>query len=351
MENCLVKNSEYRTKLAQSGIPEFEFYSFANAFVAKHGRFPNLDEIPNSDSTKYVKNTLHIKKDNTAKIDDILSTTSSETIEEANIKLNDEYTDLEIKIFPLKTQAIVNIQRRPSEYRHNEIIESVQDRFINSRTLFNGIFNNLNELYGINLIPVDNQTLSTDTWSGIPEVKSSSAFVYNGDIYINTDNADIDAPIHELTHILLGSIRFKNPDLYFDMINSAKNFSNFKKMVKDNPNKTMSDNLEETFVQETAKYLAGLPSAIDNLDKNKLYEIHYNIKRLLDSALMGAYSVKSIKDSKLFNMSLADITKSVKSQLLESKFSGSLDDAALHRMLSNKKSELMRKGDLREECE
>ena len=30
---------------------------------------------------------------------------------------------------------------------------------------------------------------------------------------------------------------------------------------------------------------------------------------------------------------------------------GSLDDASLHRMLANKKSDLMKKGDLREECE
>jgi hypothetical protein len=55
----------------------------------------------------------------------------------------------------------------------------------------------------------------------IPEVLSAKAFVHNGKIYINTDRADIDAPIHEMTHMLLGSIRFKNPDLYFDLIENA----------------------------------------------------------------------------------------------------------------------------------
>ena len=34
------------------------------------------------------------------------------------------------------------------------------------------------------------------------------------------------------------------------------------------------------------------------------YELHYNIKRLLDSAIMGQYSVKSVNDSKLYNMSI-----------------------------------------------
>ena len=49
MTSCLIKNSEYRTKLAQSGISEDVFYSFANAFNQQYGRLPNLDEIPKSD--------------------------------------------------------------------------------------------------------------------------------------------------------------------------------------------------------------------------------------------------------------------------------------------------------------
>ena len=39
-------------------------------------------------------------------------------------------------------------------------------------------------------------------------------------------------------------------------------------------------------------------------EDNIKYELHYNMKRLLDSALMGQYSVKSIDESKLYNMSL-----------------------------------------------
>ena len=74
------------------------------------------------------------------------------------------------------------------------------------------------------------------------------------------------------------------------------------------------------------------------------------MKRLLDTALMGQYSVKSIPDSKLYRMSLADLAETVNSQMLETSFQGSLDDAALHRVLANTKSDLMKKGDLREDC-
>jgi len=40
----------------------------------------------------------------------------------------------------------------------------------------------------------------------------------------------------------------------------------------------------------------------------------------------------------------------VNSELIHGDNLGSLDDAALHRMLGNKKSELIKNGDLREDC-
>ena len=49
-------------------------------------------------------------------------------------------------------------------------------------------------------------------------------------------------------------------------------------------------------------------------------------------------------------MSLTDLAETVNSQLLEANFYGSLDDAALHRVLANTKSDLMKTGDLREDC-
>jgi hypothetical protein len=52
------------------------------------------------------------------------------------------------------------------------------------------------------------------------------------------------------------------------------------------------------------------------LDDNIKYELHYNIKRLLDSALMGQYSVKSLDESKLYNMSLKKLATIMQSMLL-----------------------------------
>lgn len=342
---CLIKDSEYRTKLAQSGIPESEFYPFANVFVAEHGRFPNLDEIPRADSRPYLKETLSLNESGVTTIDTILTNTQSSSIEEATVKLNDTHADLEVSILPLTTEAIVTVNQRPSEY----LIREPQQVEVspNMSVVYGNMFEKLKSLYGIKMIPITDYELSK---MNIPNAQNSSAFIYNGDIYINTDNARADAPIHELTHLLLGQVRFKNPDLYFSLVQQAEQFPDFYRRAQQYPNRTKSDVLEEVFVEEVGKYLARLDNQIDNLDQNIQYELHYGIKRLLDSALMGNYSVKSADNSQIYNMTLEELTKAVQSTIMQPFQLGSLSDSEVHRMLSNTKSELMKKGELVEEC-
>ena len=35
-----------------------------------------------------------------------------------------------------------------------------------------------------------------------------SAFILDGNIIVNSDIASVDAPVHELMHVLLGSLKF-----------------------------------------------------------------------------------------------------------------------------------------------
>lgn len=216
------------------------------------------------------------------------------------------------------------------------------------QSVFNNIFTKLNNLYGIQINTITDKELAQKNWE--PEIQITNAFIKDGNIYINTDHAKADAPIHELTHLLLGSVRFKNPDIYFKIVESAQQFPNFQQFQQQNPNRAMNDILEEAFVTEMAKYLAGEKSIIEQLPQNVIYELHYNMKRLLDSAFMGQYSVKSIPNSQLYSLSLSELTTILNSNLLESNFSGSLDEAMQHRILANTKEDLIKKGDLREEC-
>ena len=345
MSSCLIPNSEYRTKLAQSGMSEEAFYRETNWFMNKYGRFPNLDEIPRADSSKHLQDTLHIKNGGTS-IENILESTGKNSIREATISLNDTYTDLDIDILPLNTTALVYSKNRPSPYMQLAEPRHIIDPNPNASVVFSKLLNKLSNNYGIGLNIIHDTDLKQ---FNLGQDNQVSAFVNNGNIYINVDVADVDAPIHELTHILLGSIRFKNPDLYFELVKTVENFSDLQARLLNQAGKVKSDAYEEIFVEEVGRYLSGLKSEIDNLPKNIQYELHYNIKRLLDTALMGQYSVKSISNENLYKMSLSQLVKSVNSMILEP-LRIDLNDAQLHRMLANKKSDLFKKGDLVEVC-
>lgn len=348
---CLIKNSEYQTMLAQSGIPEFEFDVFVGDYVERFGEYPKLDEIPHADSSPYLKDLIELDEYNGSKISKILQVTQTDNLEDATIALNDEFRDLEVSISPLQEEAIVEIRQRPSEYIEGETQDVNIDEHPNLGVVFSGIFDNLRESYGIDLISItDKELANNSSLSKVPEIYSAKAFIHNGKIYINTDKADIDAPIHEMTHMLLGAVRFKNPNLYFELIQQAENFPSLANIVRQNPNKTMSDILEETFVEEMSKYLAGLESAVSSLDERTLYKLHYDMKRLLDSSLMGQYSVKSVEDTELYNMSLRELAEAVQSSSLNTPSLSTLDDAALHRIMANTKSDLMKTGELEEYC-
>ena len=345
--NCLIKDSAYRMKLEQSGMPESAFYSYCMGHMMEYGVMPELDQIPGADSRKHLKEFINMG-DGSAKISDIENATGV-SIEESAPVLNDMYKDLDIDVFPLSESALVNVKRRPSEFEarpteHHDVSED-----LNARAVFTELFGKLNRQYGIKLNMVTGADLQQ--WSDIPEVQTASAFVKDGQVYINTDYADIDAPIHEMTHILLGSIRFRNPDLYFDLVKQAENFDDFQERLEQMPNMAHDDAMEEVFVEEVGKYLAGKQSAIDKLSKSVQYELHYNIKRLLDSALMGDYSVKSISNAELYDMNLSQLAERVNSMMLQPFALSSLDDAQLHRTLANEKSDMIKKGDLVEECE
>jgi len=54
------------------------------------------------------------------------------------------------------------------------------------------------------------------------------AFVYNGQIYINTSNANVEDLFHELSHILLGIVKAKDLNMYNELIDSYKTKNGYK---------------------------------------------------------------------------------------------------------------------------
>lgn len=344
---CVNKNSrEYQALLKESGIPDFILSAKVGRFLEKLNRWPYLDELKDADSEKAIKENLNLNKDNITQVSSILEATNSSNIKDAVPKLNDKYRDKEIEVVTIQNEAKVYITPRPKEVPINS--SNNVDENVNSFLYLNQILDKLQNLYGINIQYISNVELLDPKWEDLVDIHSTKAFIHNGTIYVNTDMATIDSPLHEMLHILFGSLKFQNRSLYDQLVSSAENFN--QEIIELYPNRTRQDLNEEAFITELARYLTNQQSALDNIDPKIQYEIFYNINRTLDTVLMGETSVNCIPNEQLYQMNLKTIAKLVNSTSMNSNFNGSMNNATLNRILANKKSELMEKGELKEEC-
>lgn len=353
MSTCVNKKSpEYQILKNKSGIQNFILEALCRDYLNKYGRFPYLDELSQSNSEPHLRNRFKIKENNSTNISTILEETGKPTIDEATIDINNEYRDLEVQITPIVNEAIIDITHRPTN--DNFDITPVEvDTNINNYMVFNKSLEKLANLYGINFNTVTDAELTTPEWREIsPDIATANAFVYNGEIYINIDRNSVDAPLHELMHILIGSMRFTNPLIYQELVNSVENFPNYQLLASRYNNRSRNDINEEIFVTETAKYLMGIPSNIDNFDQKLLNEINYNTKRVLDSILMGQDSVKTLTNDQLYTKSFKELAQIVNSSVLNNQFKGfiNVEGSELHRKLNNIKSDLFKNNQLEEYC-
>lgn len=211
----------------------------------------------------------------------------------------------------------------------------------------------LQNLFGIEIQPITTDEIHNSELQNVvinPEYTNS--FIYNGVIYVNTDVASLDAPIHEMLHMLLGSLKFdpQYQKTYMQLINIANQLAGTESIKQAYPNRTQNDINEEIVVTELAKYLTGQPSLIQQLDKATKNDIQYTIYNTLDSLIQGTYSVFSLGDS-LYNKSFSTLVKSLNSSIMNNQTKSSLDLASLNRKLANFKEELIVNNKLIENCE
>lgn len=352
MTSCInVKSVQYRELKRLSTLPEILLKAEIAQYQAEHnGRFPMVDELPGASSVEAIKQDLKIREDGTSKIEDILKFTGAPDLNSASVIINDKYRDLDTEIIPLNKTAIVDIKERPSLFKFVETPENDFD-FVDSAIFITNSLEKMAKTMGIGIKPISIAGMQSEGISDkIPGAAQAAAFIYNGDIYVNTDLATVDSKIHELMHILLGSMRFKNPELYAKLIKTAENLPNFEDIAMNYPNRSRSDLLEEVFVEEYSKYLAGSESEFAKLDPDTQYQVSYNITRTLDSILMGDNTTAALDDETLYNSSLLEVGKLVNSSTMPNTRHGFLEDALIHRVMANVKQELFENGDLKEEC-
>ena len=233
----------------------------------------------------------------------------------------------------------------------NRLSGNIYDVEPNDYLVLNNTLQKLAKLYGINFNTVTDAELNSERWADLmPESRLVNAFIYDGQIYINVDRANLDAPLHEMLHIFVGSMRFTNPNIYQEFIQLAEKFPNYDKLASKFSGKTRNDINEEIFITEISKYLTGQKSALTGVDEKLMYEVSYNVHRVLDSVLMGTDSSKTITDDRLYTLSLKDLASELNSAIMTNNMPP-LRDSELHRTLNNMKSDLMREGKLKEICD
>lgn len=166
-----------------SGLSEFKFNAFTSTFVGKFGRYPELDEIPGADSRPYLNSSLSVKTiDDTSfvKNDKIFSQTGTTDVKEANIRINNTYRDLEVKLTPSSEVSTIQVRKRPNKW--DNVYEGgiiIDDSTSSSRNVgvFNSILEKLANLYGINFVSITNGELSSEQWKGVvDDAKTTNCF-------------------------------------------------------------------------------------------------------------------------------------------------------------------------------
>lgn len=347
---CTIKDSQkHQTLIEMSGVSSDSVAQVCDEYSRLWHRDPELDEIPNADSSKYLEEKYDIK---TSKSGTKYSNTQMildngySTIQEANADINDTHRDLDVKITDINGVSIFEIKSRPSEYKVGNTpysITATSDTQVQC-----GIIEALNKMrncYGINIIPIT----SEDNIQGISNIAQTKAFVYNGNIYVNIDNATADSSIHEMLHILLGTMSRSNPNLFYQLIGSVENISDYDYRASYYPNRTRNDVNEEIFVEEFAKYLTNQHSIFDNFNEDIKNQIMYYVQRDLDTIFDGNYSVKSLDE--VFNCSLKELAELTESNIFNIENGGSLNPSTIHRMLANIKEHYLSNNELTENCE
>lgn len=213
------------------------------------------------------------------------------------------------------------------------------------------LLDRLSDLYGIRFNRVTSSELRLGNFKElIPDATRVNAFILNGEIYINTDNASDDAPIHELSHMLLGSLKSTDYDLYSALVNSVESLDNYDSRLEEFPNRARMDVNEEIFVDMFARHFT------ENLelpvDSNLMNKAEYEIKRNIDSAIFPNESTTKVSLDSISNKSFSEIMDlfgtSINETTIANAFNG--NESGTNRRLANIKEDLLKQGLLKEYC-
>lgn len=312
MSICLDHESfEYQSLKNRTDIPGFHFDAICSYYLERYGRFPKLDEIPNTNSINVLNNKLGSSEevlDNESGVPYHQFTTSEEKLKkllgipdldsleknflgEIKQKFIQAYPDLDLISFSkVDNKYTINVRRIASKW-FNRKAEFEQNENVFSIVVINNLIEKAIQRFGRKIYKITDLDLASPKWNGlIDRSKTNKAFIYNGDIYINVDHATIEDTLHEFLHLILGSIEQKEGKDYYNLISKIASDEQwlesqlpmFYKPGTNQLDRSMSDILEELFVREMSKYLTG--------QKSKIQEFESKVQNLILNDFMSGFN-------------------------------------------------------------
>ena len=351
MASCVIKDNNYNRLKRLSGLDEESLDVQVGMYRDGHGRDPELDELAGVDSAPALISTLNLKEGKTTYYGKMEDIAPDGDLGKANINTNNEFRDLETRFTQLGDTVITNIVRRPG-YDVYEDNFDVDGDLTNAKTIsmLTSIASKSEKLYGIPMHVFTSREAELKGLTGL-NWQTKNAFIFNGEIWINADYARLDAPVHELMHMLLGELKYNDSELYYNIISIIADTEGYRATRRGLLwSYAEGDAREEYFVSNAALFLSGMQSDIDNLSEPIKDKIRYNIVRMMDTAFMGANSARILDFDTIGNMSVQEVCKRLGSVIMNHKavFGGDLGYS--HRIAANIKRKLIQENKLEEIC-
>lgn len=353
---CVDKDSaEYKNLKKMTGVSDKALQVHSIYSMDVNGRMPEIDEVPNADSLPVMTEELGLKfNESTGRFSTKMENFAPDgNVDSRVIATNNRFKDLEASAYEFGETVIMDVVRRPNIGTFHEGVFDVDSTHTNAdkKVIFDTIAEKMSTRYGVNIHVFNHNDIPN-----MPELNNfdyglKNAFILNGEIYVNTDFAGLDAPIHEMMHMLLGEMKFNDRDLYNEIVSSMSEIPGFDAMRRNlYGGITERDAMEEIFVTQVAKRMAGMENIIDKLPKAVRSKIEYNVARMLDSTLMGSNSAHGFKFEDLGRYSMLELCEKLGSSILNNKTKINNDLGFSHRIALNLKRELLNEGKLEEIC-
>ena len=216
----------------------------------------------------------------------------------------------------------------------------------NTQEIMHEIVSHLINNFGIPVINKSTLDLETDLELEVVKNKDSAkAFLFNGKIYLNSDNSSLDSPLHESLHLILGTLKVLNPKLYEQiLINMKQNVEDLEEVKNNYPYLTNYEMLEELFVTTLSKHIA-----------SKLENEIFESSLFLDSINESIHELLQLDNSTdtntLLNSSISQLLNEFGSKYINNPQSlYDIDASNLSNKITNVKAELLKNKNLKEKC-